>query len=270
MSFRPWATTVVLTVCALATTARGDIITVDADPGRLVGGLSWTFNGQAESNALAGTFTASFGSAPSFDAYCIDLYHIVYEGTNHYDVTAGPISGFSQSPPSGSGALGGDGAGLGWLYQTGEARLAHETGTQAVIDGAGLQVALWKMAYDGSGASPSMPIDLTSGTFRFLDDADHSSNQHLVFASASSFLAGYDGTQSDPATFLRVTDHGPDGSLYQDLVAPPFGPGFTPSFTPVPEPSSLALIGIGAGIFLAFLHRKGKSRAPAGPVSESV
>lgn len=264
VSFRSWATSVALSACVLATTARGDIITVDADSSRLVGGLGWIFNGQAESNALAGTFRGSFAGGAAFDTYCIDLYHVVYVGTNHYEVAASPISTFAQSPPSGVGAHGGDGAGLGWLYQTGEARLQLESGHQALIDGAGLQVALWKMAYDGVNASPTRPIDLATGNFRFLDSANLSSNQHQVFAAATSFLAGYDGSQSDPGTFLRVTDHGANGTLYQDLVAPPFGPNITTALTPVPEPSSLALVGIGAGVFLVYLRRKRRRPCEAG------
>ena len=125
-----------------------------------------------------------------------------------------------------------------------------------MIDGAALQVALWKMAYDGASASPGHPLDLSSGNFRFLDSTDLTSNQHMVFAAAASFLAGYDGTESAPATFLSVTDHGSDNSLWQDLVAPPFGPDHTPNFTPVPEPSALALAGIGLAIVLAISRRR--------------
>jgi PEP-CTERM motif len=245
-----------LLACGLAREARADMITVDADGDRLVGGLSWTFNGQAETNALAGTFTVSTGTGSSFDAYCIDLYHVVYVGSNQYDVAAGPIASFAQSPPSGVGALGGDGAGIGWLYATGEAKILGETGSQAVIDGAGLQVALWKMAYDGLSASPNRLLNLASGNFQFLDSADPNSNQHLVFEAATSFLASYDGTQSDPATFLRVTDHGPDNSLWQDLVAPPMGPSNSSQVTPVPEPSALALAGVGAAVLFALLRRR--------------
>jgi hypothetical protein len=253
---------VALFVCGLAAEVRGGLIVVNADSSRLVGGLTFTFNGQVESNDfLAGTLSSSFGGGSSFDTFCIDLYHNIYVGTNQYDVVALPIASFQQSPPSGSGAVGSDGAGIGWLFQTGEARLATESGPQAVIDGAGLQVALWKMAYDGDSASPTSPLDLALGNFQFLDSSNLGSNQHLVYASATSFLAGYDGIQSADATFLRVTDHGPNGTLYQDLVAPPSRPGIVP-LVAVPESSSLALAcaGVGAAAVLGLARRRAAKR----------
>ncbi len=158
--------------------------------------------------------------------------------------------------PSGTGALGGDGAGLGWLYVTGESRLMTESGPQSIIDGAGLQVALWKMAYDGASVTPGHPLILATGNFQFLDSSDLSSTQHQVFAAASTFLAGYNGTQSDPTTFLRVTDHGSGNYLWQDLIGPVFGPGNTPQIAAVPEPSALALVGIGAAALFAIGWRR--------------
>jgi len=241
-----------------ATEARADqTISVLADGNRLVGGLSFTFNGVTETNALAGTLSGTLPGIATFDAYCVDLYHVIYVGTNTYTVEPRAIAGFAQSAPTGRGpAVGGDGAGIGFLYQTDAAIVTAETGARGRIDGAGLQVALWKMAYDGASLTHGSTLDLTGGSFRFPDSTTLTSNQHLVYASAAGFLAAYHGTESGDATLLRVTNHGPNGNLYQDLV----GPG-SPTITPVPEPTSLALAGIGLG-GLALLGRSRRLRAP--------
>ena len=95
-------------------------------------------------------------------------------------------------------------------------------------------MAIWKVEYDDTAS-------LSTGFFQFADSRQADSIQHLVYAQAAAYLAGFDGTQSSgDATLFRATSH-PEG-LYQDLVGPGTSASTPASPAIVPEPASIAML----------------------------
>jgi hypothetical protein len=240
--FTGWAGVASLVLLALP--ARADhVLTVDAKGG--FGGptglilLDASFGG-SPLGAWSGIQTARLDGGSPFDAYCVDFYHDNYVPVG-YEVTPKHIGGL-LSTPLGSGPIGGNGAGIGYLYDTNAAAASSDH-----FKAAGLQAAIWTLEYDGG--------------FKVLDapssDGLTGSDQARAAYWASIFLNDYGlhgkGKQDD-ATWYQATHV---GSLYQDLVGPPTGRG-GPALAPVPEPSSLVLTGLGTVALLGYRwHRRG-------------
>jgi hypothetical protein len=149
---------------------------------------------------------------------------------------------------------GGTGGGVGYLYdQFAPAIAAEADGDARNLDGAALQVAIWKVEYDNGGL-------LTSGHFEMADSSDPNSVQHQVFARATQYLGTYDGSQSADATWYDAVAH-PVVSGYttnQNMIGPP-----TLTITSVaPEPSTLVLATLGAASGLAYALAR-RRRAPS-------
>ncbi len=249
---RPLAALIVpVLVSVLAPPARaGMVVDINTDAKGGVGQLAavtWTFAGQSE-YGLAGTLTTTLAGGTPFDTYCVDLYDTTYVGNggSNWSAEIQPVVGASAGNPAGN-PTGGNGGAIAYLYSQFAASVS--TG----IQGAALQIAIWKVEYDDSG-------NLATGNFRFADSADLNSVQHLVYAQATAFLAGFDGTQtSDNATFLMATSH--PNALYQDLVGPAIIPGVVlPNTAAVPEPASVVLMLSGLGAVALTSRRRHASR----------
>jgi hypothetical protein len=204
--------------------------------------------GSQPESVLAGTLTGSLNGGSSFALYCVDLADVVLisgnDGTSSFSVNPLPISALT----------GGNGAGVGYLYDEFAATVAGEAdGPSKNIDGAALQVAIWKTEYDNGGS-------LTSGNFQMADSSDPNSIQHLVFAGATQFLSTYDGSQSGDATWYPAVEHpivysystnqntiGPGTDSTQDIAAP--------------EPSSIVMASLGALGMVAYAWRTGGIRS---------
>jgi hypothetical protein len=201
--------------------------------------------GSSPTTVAAGTLTGQIDNGAKFDAYCVDLYHVVKLGSS-FIVDSLPIA--QLGPP------GGHGAGVGYLYDTIDPKIAAEpAGTTKIIDGAALQVALWKVEYDNGGP-------LATGSFTMQDSRDVSSIQHKVFARATEFLSLYNGSQSGDATWFRALEHPTDCAISynQDMV----GPCSNPPVVPTPEPSTLLTGGLGIVGLSAYGWRRKRRGKP--------
>jgi len=223
-----------LTFLAPAIAPAGPILDINTDAKGGVGQLAtvtFNFNGNTETG-LAGTLVTTLPGGQKIDTYCVDLYDTTYVGNggSNWSAEVLPISAFKDY------ASGAHWGGIGYLYANYDATVAGR------IDGAALQIAIWKVEYDGTN-------NLAAGTFQLSDSADAHSDQHLVYDRVNEYLASYDASKVDSGeTFLRATSH-PD-HLYQDLV----GPGTNA----VPEPASIAMLGCGLATFLAARAWRGR------------
>jgi hypothetical protein len=200
---------------------------------------------------LAGTLTGSINGGTSFNIYCVDLQDVVFlngnNGTSSFAVNALPIASLT----------GGNGAGVGFLYDQFATTIANEaSGSTKNVDGAALQVAIWKVEYDNGGA-------LTSGHFQMADSNHLNSIQHEVFAQATIYLSAYNGSQSGGATWYEAVSHPVvDGvTTNQNMIGPA-----TVSIQriPTPEPSSIVMASIGTLAVLAYVRRTGQLTRAAG------
>jgi hypothetical protein len=203
--------------------------------------------GSQPESVLAGSLTGSLNGGPSFVIYCVDLADVVLisgnDGTSSLAVNPLPISALT----------GGNGTGVGYLYDEFAVAVDSEAdGPSKNIDGAALQVAIWKTEYDNGGS-------LTSGNFQMADSSDPNSIQHLVFARATQFLSSYDGSESGAATWYQAVEH-PIVSGYstnQNMIGPDTN---STQDVPAPEPSSIAMASLGALGMVAYAWRRGGLR----------
>jgi hypothetical protein len=194
----------------------------------------------------AGTLTGRIDGGAKFDAYCVDLYHEVKVGGSGSTFLVNPLPIETLGPP------GGHGAGVGFLYDKFDPQIAAESsGTNKTLDGAALQVAIWKVEYDNGGP-------LNKGHFTLQDSSDKSSVQHQVFARATAFLSFYDGSQTGDATWFKALEHPTVDciSYNQNMVGPPTDPPI-----PTPEPATFVTSGLGALGLALFGWRRRQSGA---------
>ena len=210
---------VTLALIAMAgMTAQADSITVTIKPGTSLRNVNVKFFGNDQVFS-AGTLEVKINNKDIFDAYCVDLFNTFAPGDS-WQVDILPIAqlqGFGSNPPP----LGRGGA-VGWLFNT-FAGVVSTNNKRAA-----LQVAIWKMVYDGP-----TNLDFSSGNFIFTP----ASGQQLTIRNlADGYLSQFAVGDTGPGAWLRAVDH--PNNRHQDLVT---------SVQAIPEPSALVMASGGIG-----------------------
>lgn len=173
----------------------------------------------AGSTETAGAFAAHIDGGPMVEAYCVDLLN---RGTIGQEYSFTPLSTNLLA----------NGARVAYLYNTFaptiELGTTYDTLEKVSQAAAGLQLAIWDVVYDGGdGLSAG---DLWS----------------FVEGNTRTYAIGFIGQVGSSEAIWAKADAHPD-KMNQDLIVP------------VPEPATLAALGIGAAALLR--RRKGTSRA---------
>jgi hypothetical protein len=177
-----------------------------------IGGDSFTTNDRSY----------DFSATGQFDAWCVDIYHWMIGGTVTYNVAT------DNELVDALGLLRSDASSRVSDLE----RLANEVYStlESTDDSAAFQLAVWAIAYGTAGQDGHYSINISDSEFRVDKDTDLSAYGAMADGWLSNLGKG-PVTGNYKLTYLN------DGTsnITQDVVV----------FSKVPEPSSLALLGLG-------------------------
>lgn len=222
----------------------GDNITVHSN-GSITFANGSTSSMATSAESFTSTINPGFGTIPAntgYQSFCVDLSQYT-GGTVQADISL--FGGSSADQQGNSRNIGA----AGWVVNTfqlqGAANLASLAGTTLTNSQfvAAMQVAVWKEAYDAGSTNIT-----TSGGgsnklwFTGLNSHSLTAAQYIVnqYASSGSAQAAY---------FLKFPVPNTNHGTSQDQI----------SAVPVPEPSALAIAGLGALGFLGYGLKRRKS-----------
>lgn len=146
------------------------------------------------------------------DFFCVELERDLFDGSSDYQ----------KYEAKGK---------VGWLLN--QVTAANRTNAIAM---AGLQIAIWEVAYDGANGNA---YDLSDGIFRTDPLYDFFADQQAAKQAAQNWLAALSNTSGTWDYFYYRSPASPRTKTdYQDLVSP------------VPEPTTIAALAIGAACLI--------------------
>ena len=191
--------------------------------------VNFSYNGTAV-NAYATAFQTTLynasGTAVSgvLNTYCVD---VVDELQNKETVNINSVSNLA----------GGYANYVGSLYAN------FAASATSSVDQAALQLAIWHTEYDGPGINNSGPFVLNSAPQAVINQALYYMQNNTLVANSTSYLQVVSGTAG------------------QSLIGPSLNSNGSPNVS-VPEPASVAMMGIGLVTSLGVAARRRRTRGP--------